>query len=91
MQGDTEDAHGLVEKPSYPQLLRWVEEAWEALPEEYLGELICSIPARCQAVINANGMHTKYGDSNTNLPFSMFSHFSAGFAAFRRHHSPKFH
>lgn len=60
MKDHIEDAHGLVEKPSYPQLRRWVQEAWDALPEEYLEELICSMPARCQAVIDANGMHTKY-------------------------------
>jgi DDE superfamily endonuclease len=34
--------------------------AWEAAPEDYLADLIHTMPARCQAVIDANGMHTKY-------------------------------
>jgi transposase len=37
-----------------------VWEAWNALPESYLQELVESMPARCQAVIDANGMHIPY-------------------------------
>jgi transposase len=37
-----------------------VWQAWNALPEAYLQELIESMPARCQAVIDANGMHIPY-------------------------------
>jgi transposase len=51
---------GLAKKPSSDKLRRYVNEAWEALPEEYLRELLASMPARCQAVIEANGMYTKY-------------------------------
>lgn len=48
------------EKPSYLQLRCYVNEAWEELLESYLVELLALMPARCQAVIEANGMHTKY-------------------------------
>jgi transposase len=37
-----------------------LQEAWDALPETYLQELLDSMPARCQAVINAEGRHTQY-------------------------------
>jgi hypothetical protein len=30
------------------------------VPESYLLELLESMPARCRAVIDANGMHTRY-------------------------------
>jgi len=45
---------------SYPRLRRIIEEAWEAIPDERVHELIESMPARCQAVIDANGGHTIY-------------------------------
>jgi len=60
MKDYIEDKWGLEEKPSTDKLRRYVKEAWEALPESYLKELLASMPARCQAVIEANGMHTKY-------------------------------
>jgi crotonobetainyl-CoA:carnitine CoA-transferase CaiB-like acyl-CoA transferase len=47
-------------------LLRWdelreaVEAAWDTLPATYLAEELSKMPARCQAVIDANGMHTRY-------------------------------
>jgi transposase len=34
--------------------------AWNAVTEAYLNELLESMPARCQAVIDANGLHTRY-------------------------------
>jgi DDE superfamily endonuclease len=37
-----------------------LQEAWDVLPETYLQELLDSMPARCQAVINAEGRHTQY-------------------------------
>lgn len=55
-----EDKYGLEEKPSYTNLRAWVLEAWEEIPQYYLDELLSSMPRRCQAVIDANGMHTKY-------------------------------
>jgi len=51
---------GLEENPSYNKLRRYVREAWDALPESYLAELLASMPERCKAVIETNGMHTKY-------------------------------
>ena len=48
------------ERMSYDRLRRAVREAWEAVPQEYLTELLESMPKRCQAVIDANGMHTKW-------------------------------
>jgi len=42
------------------RLKSFVEEAWRELTESYLQELIEQMPARCKAVIQANGMHTKY-------------------------------
>lgn len=55
-----EDRYGLEEKPSYEKLRQYVKEAWEALPDDYLKELLASMPDRCKAVIAAKGMHTKY-------------------------------
>jgi DDE superfamily endonuclease/Transposase len=37
-----------------------VWEAWTALPEDFLQNLIDQMPVRCQAVIDANGRHTRY-------------------------------
>ena len=37
-----------------------VRAAWEAVPESFLNNLIESIQARFQAVIEAEGGHTKY-------------------------------
>jgi hypothetical protein len=34
--------------------------AWEAVPTAYLTELLKGMPARCQAVIDANGEHTRH-------------------------------
>lgn len=60
MKDYIEDKWGLEEQLGYDRLRSYVKEAWEELPDEYLQELLASIPARCQAVIDANGMHTKY-------------------------------
>ena len=45
---------------SYDAIRQAVQEAWEAVPQAYLEELIISMPARCQAVVDVNGMHTRY-------------------------------
>ena len=42
------------------EIRRQVKEAWEAIGEETLEELLQTMPQRCQAVIDANGMHTKW-------------------------------
>lgn len=60
MKDFIEDKYGTNEKPTYIRLRGYVLEAWEELTESFLAELLDSMPARCQAVIDANGMHTKY-------------------------------
>jgi hypothetical protein len=42
----------------YDELRAAIIAAWEAVPPAYLLELLESMPARCQAVIDANSMHT---------------------------------
>ncbi len=44
----------------YDALREAIQVAWNAVPESYLLELLKSMSARCQAVIDANGMHTRY-------------------------------
>jgi hypothetical protein len=48
------------EKLGYPALQIAVKEAWEAVKPAYLPELLAKMRDRCQAVIDAKGMHTKY-------------------------------
>ncbi|KAL0936848.1 uncharacterized protein CTRU02_209064 [Colletotrichum truncatum] len=60
MKNYIEDKYGLIEKPSWEQLRAWVMEAWNALPEGYLWDQLATMPDRCRAVIEANGMHIKY-------------------------------
>lgn len=45
---------------TYDELRKAVTEAWEAVPEDWLIELVRGMKERCQAVIDANGMYTKY-------------------------------
>jgi hypothetical protein len=45
---------------SYDALREVVQAAWDAVPEDFLRDLVESMQARCQAVINAEGGHTKY-------------------------------
>ncbi|OBR11336.1 hypothetical protein CH63R_03632 [Colletotrichum higginsianum IMI 349063] len=51
---------GHRQQPSRQTLYSWVQEAWDALPEEYCGQLLESMGQRCQAVIEANGGHTSF-------------------------------
>jgi len=60
MKDYIEDCWGLEEKISYDMLREFVKAAWEALPDSYLQELLTEMPARCQAVVDANGLHTRY-------------------------------
>ena len=55
-----EEQYGHIDKPSYDNLRAWIYEAWEQVPDHYLADLLASMPARCEAVIEADGMHTKY-------------------------------
>ena len=50
----------LNRKASYHQLRTQVIEAWQAIGEETLAELIATMPQRCRDVIAANGSHTKW-------------------------------
>lgn len=59
MKGWIEDKHCLTVKPSCGQLRRWTREAWEAVKEVYLDELIGNMPRHCKDVIVANGTHIR--------------------------------
>jgi hypothetical protein len=48
------------EKLGYPALRLTVKEAWEAIEPSYLAELLGKMRERCQAVIDARGMHIKW-------------------------------
>ena len=48
------------ENMSYNRLREAVNEAWEKVGKAEFEELIKSMKDRCQAVINANGLFTKY-------------------------------
>ena len=48
------------EKMTITQTRRAVQMAWEVVGDALFRELLDQMPARCQAVIDANGMHTKY-------------------------------
>ena len=45
---------------SYDSLREVVRASWDAVPEDFLSGLMNSMQARCQAVIEAEGGHTKY-------------------------------
>jgi hypothetical protein len=53
-------ARHFPEKLSYDQLRSAVKEAWDSIEDSKFQELLNSMPARCQAVIDANGMHIPY-------------------------------
>ena len=48
------------ERMTYAQLRTAVRQAWDAITVDQLNELIDSMQARCQAVIDANGNHIPY-------------------------------
>jgi DDE superfamily endonuclease len=45
---------------SWDELREAVKAAWEALLVTYLAEELSKMPARCQAVIDVDEMHTRY-------------------------------
>ena len=47
-------------KTSYDTLRKQVREAWDAIREDTLEELIDTMQERCQDVIDAEGGHTKW-------------------------------
>jgi len=48
------------ENMSYDRLRDAVKEAWDNIRRHEIRELIGTMPERCQAVIDANGLFTKY-------------------------------
>jgi hypothetical protein len=48
------------EHSSYDKLRRVAKEAWEAVRADELLTLVREMPARCEAVIDAQGGYTKY-------------------------------
>ena len=53
-------ADNYPEKLKYDQLRNAVREAWDQITVEYLRNLIAEMPARCRAVIDAQGAYTRY-------------------------------
>ena len=45
---------------SLDRLFTIVKDTWEGFPKSKLRELVHSMPARCKAVIDNDGGHTKY-------------------------------
>jgi len=54
------DLYGDEKKPSYDKLREWVKEAWEVVPDEVFVGLLSTMKERCEDVIAANGIHTKW-------------------------------
>ena len=48
------------EKLNYDQLRDAVTAAWAKISERFLDKLLNDMPARCEAVILADGIYTKY-------------------------------
>ena len=59
MKDFIQEKHPQVHR-SYPKLKEAVLEAWNSIIYGQIRELIESMPARCRAVIEADGWHTKY-------------------------------
>jgi hypothetical protein len=47
-------------KADRAQLIRWLQEAWAALPPHLILKLTTSVKNRLRAVIRAQGWYTKY-------------------------------
>ena len=45
---------------TYDRLRGIVQEAWDSITPELLGDLLGTMKERCQAVIDAGGGYTKY-------------------------------
>ncbi len=54
------DENHTEEKVSYPVLQGWIQEAWDALPASFYQHELALMPAKLQAVIDAEGGITKY-------------------------------
>ena len=53
-----QDIYG--EKLSYDKLRNALNAAWKQITPEFLSDLVNSMQAGCETVIQANGMHTEY-------------------------------
>ena len=51
---------GRGKQRTHDELRAIVQEAWNSVPDEYLDDLIESMPKRCRAVLEADGGPTKY-------------------------------
>ena len=45
---------------TYDELARVIVEVWEAIPQDYIDNLIKSMDNRVNAVLEAKGWHTRY-------------------------------
>lgn len=52
-----QNKYGIFDTRTYPVLRSKVQEAWEALPDEFLLERLATMHQRLLDVIQANGMH----------------------------------
>lgn len=52
--------HYSMDKLTYDNVRETVQKAWETMPEDYIIGLLRSIRKRCEAVIAADGMYTKF-------------------------------
>jgi hypothetical protein len=48
------------QNPTLENQRRYVLEAWNAVTDVYLRELLASMPQRCQEVIDNNGGHSRW-------------------------------
>jgi hypothetical protein len=60
MKDYIEDNWGLEENPSYDRVRKRVNAAWQALPDSFLWQQLETMPERLNAVIEANGLHTRF-------------------------------
>ncbi len=60
MKDYIEDRWGWDTNPGYNQLREYVMEAWEALPVDFLIAQLSTMPDRMLAVIEANGLYTRF-------------------------------
>jgi hypothetical protein len=54
------NVHYPQEQMSYDELRKVVQEAWDAIPEEWLIFQVRTMHERCEDIIKVNGMHTKW-------------------------------
>lgn len=55
-----EDKYSTNKKPTYLRLRRYILEIQNELLKDYLVEFLASMLERCQAIIDANRIYTKY-------------------------------